>query len=271
MGNDHCLAVTEDGAKLFSWGQGKFGALGSSKSQNVKRPQEIELKRGTKVYQIAAGSRHSAYVSEKSRQLYMFGLALHGQLGLGEDCTDRAFKPERVPFEDDVKIEMVALGDSHSIVLTSQGHLMASGANDKYQLGIDPDKRSLKLFEFQRLQQFKTGERSEKVLSHEKVSFKHIACWNLNAAVDQDDRVYLWGILHDKHVKQSLCIKLPERVNSFKVAEVAVGPTMALLVDRDNHQPCVIGVNARGELGLGDCEQRKTFQVLTELKHKRIK
>ena len=153
VGNDHCLAVTEEGTKLFSWGQGKFGALGSSKSQNVKRPQEIDMKRGTKVMQVAAGSRHSAYISEKSRNLYMFGLALHGQLGLGEECTDRAFKPERVIFEDpDVKIDSIALGDSHSLVLTTQGHLMATGANDKYQLGIDPEKRGLKLFEFQRLE-----------------------------------------------------------------------------------------------------------------------
>jgi hypothetical protein len=47
--------------------------------------------------------------------------------------------------------------------------------------------------------------------------FKKIECWNLNAAIDEQDRVYLWGILHDKTVKQSLCIKVPERVNSFKV------------------------------------------------------
>ena len=42
-GNDHCLAMTEDGCQLFSWGQGKFGALGTAKSQNVKRPQKIAL------------------------------------------------------------------------------------------------------------------------------------------------------------------------------------------------------------------------------------
>jgi hypothetical protein len=31
-GNDHCLAISEERSKLFSWGQGKFGALGKSKS-----------------------------------------------------------------------------------------------------------------------------------------------------------------------------------------------------------------------------------------------
>lgn len=46
---------------------------------------------------------------------------------------------------------------------------------------------------------------------------------------------------------------------------------MALLVDKENNQPCVIGVNAKGELGLGDTNQRKTFCVLSDLKEKRLK
>ena len=43
---------------------------------------------------------------------------------------------------------------------------------------------------------------------------------------------------------------------------------MAMLIDIENQQPCVIGVNAKGELGLGDREQRKTFCVLNELREK---
>jgi hypothetical protein len=46
---------------------------------------------------------------------------------------------------------------------------------------------------------------------------------------------------------------------------------MAMLIDRDSMQPCVIGINAKGELGLGDYEQRKTFCVQNELRDKRIK
>ena len=103
------------------------------------------------------------------------------------------------------------------------------------------------------------------------MKFKDITCWNLNAAIDTNNRVYLWGILHDKQAKQSLCIKIPERVNSFRVQSVSIGPTMAMLIDIENQQPCVIGVNAKGELGLGDGEQRKTFCVLNELREKKIK
>lgn len=153
-----------------------------------------------------------------------------------------------------MQVQSVALGDTHSLILTSEGQLMTSGANDKYQLGTHPDKRTLKLFNFELVTTFKTGDRADKLQSHDEIVFKKIACWNLNAGIDENDKVYLWGILHDKQVKQSLCIKTPERVNSFMVHDVAIGATMALLIDKENSQPCVIGVNAKGELGLGDTD-----------------
>lgn len=252
-GNDHSMALTEQGDKLFTWGQGKFGALGLSRSQNMKAPAEVELPPGARILAIAAGARHSAFITEQ-KKLYVFGLGVHGQLGLGEECTDRAFKPEKVDLGPKNQVEQVALGDTHSLILTSRGYLMSTGANDKYQLGISPEKRSLKLFSFTKIKQFKTGEQTGKMLTHKDVTFKKVFAWNLNAAIDDQDRVYLWGILHDKQVKLSLCIKVPERVNSFTVDNVAIGPTMALLVDKETQQPCVIGVNAKGELGLGDVE-----------------
>jgi hypothetical protein len=94
---------------------------------------------------------------------------------------------------------------------------MTTGQNDKYQLGLDPEQRDLKIFNFTKINNFKVGDRFEKFQKHEEIIFKEISCWNLNAAIDLKDRVYLWGILHDKSVKQSLCIKVAERVNSFYV------------------------------------------------------
>ena len=59
------MAMTEQGDKLFTWGQGKFGALGLSKSQNMKVPTEVELPNNIKISMIAAGARHSAFVTTK--------------------------------------------------------------------------------------------------------------------------------------------------------------------------------------------------------------
>ena len=60
----------------------------------------------------------------------MFGIGCNGQLGLGENYQD-VYKPLKVELNDEKAI-MAALGDTHSIIITEKGHLMSSGANDKY-------------------------------------------------------------------------------------------------------------------------------------------
>ena len=42
-GNEHCLALTEGGKRVYAWGQGKYGALGTSKSQNFIDPVVVDL------------------------------------------------------------------------------------------------------------------------------------------------------------------------------------------------------------------------------------
>ena len=110
-------------------------------------PAEIDKDPSLIVSSIAAGARHSAFLCEGTGNLYMFGLATSGQLGLGKECIDRAFKPAKVELGR-TQVAKVALGDTHSLILTADGNLMTTGANDKYQLGINPDKRDLKLFNF---------------------------------------------------------------------------------------------------------------------------
>ena len=53
--------------------------------------------------------------------------------------------------------------------------------------------------------------------------------------------------------------------------EVAIGPTMAIMVEKKKSVSFVIGVNYLGELGLGDRNQRKTFCIQESLKDKNIK
>ena len=142
---------------------------------------------------------------------------------------------------------------------------MVSGSNDKYQLAMNHEQRGLKLFSFRSIHNcFKKYEIGG------PIRFKSISCWNLNAAIDESDRVFFWGLLFDKKVKKSLCIKVPEVINDFKVSQVALGATMALLIEKESHRSFVIGVNAKGELGLGDKKQRKTLESLGELRDKEL-
>jgi alpha-tubulin suppressor-like RCC1 family protein len=59
-GNYHSLALTENG-KVFSWGQGKFGALGHGRSDNLYSPFEIPIMHELK--DISAGGSHSGFLT----------------------------------------------------------------------------------------------------------------------------------------------------------------------------------------------------------------
>ena len=54
--------MTQGGHKVFSWGLGKFGATGTSLSQNINHPVQIDIAPGTTIRSIAAGARHSAII-----------------------------------------------------------------------------------------------------------------------------------------------------------------------------------------------------------------
>ena len=89
----------------------------------MRLPVEIDKDPSIIVDMIAAGARHSAYICRNyQRDVFMFGHATSGQLGLGDDCIDKAFRPEKVFFEDQsILVKKIALGESHSLILTSKG------------------------------------------------------------------------------------------------------------------------------------------------------
>ena len=81
----------------------------------------------------------------------------------------------------------------------------------------------------------------------------------MNAAIDQNDEVYIWGTLSDKIAKKSLCVKTPQSVKQFKASDVCVSSTMALFIEKTTNKLFTIGINASSELGLGDTDQRKSL------------
>ncbi len=56
----------------------------------------------------------------------------------------------------------------------------------------------------------------------------------------------------------------------MKISRVEVGPSMALALDAETSRAYAIGINATGELGVGDKNVRKTFVKVDELGDKTI-
>jgi inhibitor of Bruton tyrosine kinase len=78
---------------------------------------------------------HSAVLTtDPISNLYICGVGRGGRLGLGEENTQFRFVPVQGPLADR-KIEHVALGQNHTLAVTSNGELWTWGLNTDSQLG----------------------------------------------------------------------------------------------------------------------------------------
>ena len=82
-------AVVADG-KLFVWGWGVYGQLGTGGIEDVPVPTVLEFFTGRKIKQVALGHVHSLVLCESKEEgnpmedLYVFGSNYFGQLGTGQ-------------------------------------------------------------------------------------------------------------------------------------------------------------------------------------------
>lgn len=93
-GRDFTIALSTTG-KVFSWGAGDLGQLGTGRVTKRVIPQMVEVptKDNDPLLGVAAGWGH-VLVSSKKGALFSWGFNAYGQLGLGHKKA--IFKPERV-------------------------------------------------------------------------------------------------------------------------------------------------------------------------------
>ncbi|KAG5897066.1 hypothetical protein JTB14_025882 [Gonioctena quinquepunctata] len=115
-GAQFSLALTKSG-EIWTWGKGDYFRLGHGTDQHVRKPTPIDVLRGKKVIHVAVGALHCLAVTDNG-QVYAWGDNDHGQQGNGSTIVNR--KPALVHGLEDVQINRVACGSSHSIAWTLQ-------------------------------------------------------------------------------------------------------------------------------------------------------
>ncbi len=68
-GDSHTVCVTENG-DVFSWGRGKFGALGHGTTDEIEQPKQVECLRD--IVDVRCGGDYT-FVKDKNGKLYAFG------------------------------------------------------------------------------------------------------------------------------------------------------------------------------------------------------
>ncbi|XP_050375188.1 PH, RCC1 and FYVE domains-containing protein 1 [Argentina anserina] len=142
----HTATVSSDG-RLFTFGDGSFGALGHGDHSSTSTPREVETLRGMRTARVACGAWHTAAVvdilndssrpedsgNSTSGKLYTWGDGDKGLLGHGDETSRLA--PECVATLIDKNFCQVACGHSLTVSLTTSGQVYTMGSTAYGQLG----------------------------------------------------------------------------------------------------------------------------------------
>ncbi len=115
-GDKHMMGLTNE-RRVYSWGEGKDGALGLGTFDSHSSPQMIKGLSFEDIIFIAAGENTSAAINSKG-QLYTWGSGRYGKLGLG--TKDNIKSPMKVVdggiLHD--RVFFISIGYYHSVCCT---------------------------------------------------------------------------------------------------------------------------------------------------------
>ncbi len=129
-GDGHSLALQTDGAgagRLWAWGRNDDRQLGDGSDTDKYTPLLV----ADAVDYVAAGPVQS-FIRRSDGAVWASGLNDQGQLGLGTTVPLEAFSPALNGASDLAK---VAASGVHTLLLTSEGSVLATGHNNQGQLG----------------------------------------------------------------------------------------------------------------------------------------
>lgn len=131
-GSYHSVAIGSSGASVYTWGLNDKGQLGDGTNTNKSVPTPLIGYTGFQ--DIGAGGKHTIGIANHIGDflsIYNWGENTFGQLGNGtytDSNTPVEISPNNYWYE-------VAAGNSHSLVLDSDNHLVSFGLNNHGQLG----------------------------------------------------------------------------------------------------------------------------------------
>lgn len=114
-GFQHTVCITEDG-EVYSWGNGKNGALGHGDWNELNSPKKVE---GLKdIVKIECGGDFNICL-DKDGNLYSWGSNRYGQLGITGTNTYKINQPHKLHLPHGItKVVDVSCGEEHAAILT---------------------------------------------------------------------------------------------------------------------------------------------------------
>lgn len=244
----HSALVTESG-KLYTFGYNNNGQLGDGTKIDKITPTLITIA-GETIKYVELGKYDDSAVITESGKLYTFGYNNYGQLGDGTTGTKTIPTLITIPGET---IKTVALGKSHSAVVTESGKLYTFGFNNHGQLGdgTEVDKKTPILITI-------PGE-----------TIKDVACGNMHTVViTESGKLYTFGYNNYGNLGNGTIIEqwspIQITIPSETIKQVAAGGSHTAVIT-ESGKLYVWGNNYYGQVGIGSTGDYKTTPQLITL------
>jgi len=232
-GHSETMIITEEG-KVFVAGTNKNGQAGLGHKEEVPTLTEVTVEGVDKFRKGRIGINTGALIAENG-DLYTFGFggsALQGIGCLGHGDAESYLTPKLVEslVEDGCQVEDVALGESHTTVLTTEGEVLTTGASNYGRLG--------------------NGETSEDTLYFDAVEILHgdtitqiAGGESFTLALTKEGVIYGWG----KNAKGQLGTGYGMAVDMYAMEEIPTAMegdelanrTVTKIAAGTNHSACV--------------------------------
>ncbi|MEU8542660.1 Ig-like domain repeat protein [Streptomyces sp. NPDC048717] len=222
----------------LSWGFNLAGQLGNGTTTSSDVPVGVHLPAGTRVTAVAAANFHALALTSDGRVL-AWGVGYAGQLGDGTDTGSTT--PVAVDLPAGTTVTAIAANGAHSLALTSDGRVLAWGANTYGELGDGT-----------------TTDRFTPVAVHLPAGITVTAItagYNESAALTSDGRLYAWGRndlgqLGDGTTTGSTLPVLVDIPAGTTITAVSMGSYHSLALTSDG-RVLAWGDNVNGQLGNG--------------------
>uniref|UniRef100_A0A8C6NH13 Serine/threonine-protein kinase Nek8 n=1 Tax=Nothobranchius furzeri TaxID=105023 RepID=A0A8C6NH13_NOTFU len=125
--------VTDRGI-IMTFGSGSNGCLGHGNFNDVTQPKIVEALLGYELVQVSCGASHVLAVTNE-REVFAWGRGDNGRLGLSTQDTHNC--PQQVCLPAEFKAQRVVCGVDCSMIISTQGSIVACGSNRVNKLGLD--------------------------------------------------------------------------------------------------------------------------------------
>jgi alpha-tubulin suppressor-like RCC1 family protein len=260
LSRDTTIAVTGNN-EVYTWGSNQHGELGNNESliSNPYMPGEItslfNLKSNENIIKIKASDFNFAIVTSLGR-LFVWG-SNREYLGLNNDVRSQNTPleiSEQYPLLLDEKITNIALGDAHTLVVTSLNRIFTCGRNDNGQLGDEFLEVSKKPIDI-----------SDKIKLYQGELIVDVSCgYYHNGLLTSNGRFFVWGnnlygqLGNNSRSNKSYPLEITPYLNlneHEKVMSIMLGDYYTFVITSEG-RVYSWGCNDEGQLGDGTKESR---------------